>query len=167
MLQGLFELRLVLKQSGVQPHEKALLIGAHALGEVLLHGQFAQQRPLFFHPLGGAGQRGLQVLGGQVEFYKVIHHPGPHGLLDVVKLFKAGQHNESGQRAPLPAGAGQRQAVHQGHFYVGHHNIRLFTLDEFQRQLAVAGCAADSVAQLFPFQHSLQADEHQRLIIHK
>ena len=35
------------------------------------------------------------------------------------------------------------------------------------RQLSVAGGAADGIAQLFPFQHPLQADEHQRLIIHQ
>ena len=165
--QRLFQLTFLLKQPGVQPHKKTLLITAHALGKVFLHRQLPKQRPLLFDAFCGAGQRGLQIFRGQVQLNKVIHHPGPHGLFDVVKFLKAGQHNKGGQRPPLPAGAGQGQAIHQGHFYVCHHDIRLFALDHFQRQLAVAGSAADSIAQLFPFQHSLQANEDQRLIIHK
>ena len=167
MPQRLFQLTLLLKQPGVQPHKKAFLIGAHALGKVFLHRQLPKQRPLLFDAFCGAGQRGLQIFRGQVQLNKVIHHPGPHGLFDVIEFLKAGQHNKSGQRPPFPAGAGKGKAIHQGHFYVCHHDIRLFALDHFQRQLAVAGSAADSIAQLFPFQHSLQANEDQRLIIHK
>ena len=97
----------------------------------------------------------------------VDHDPGAHGLLDVVKFFKAGQHDERGQRPSFPAGTGQGQTVHQGHFYVCYHDVRFFALDQFQRQFAVAGCAADGIAQFFPFQHPLQADEDQRFIIHQ
>ena len=109
----------------------------------------------------------MQVLGGQVQLDQIIHHPGTHGLLDVIKFFKAGQHDKGGQGAALPAGVGKGKAVHHRHFYVCDDDIRLFPLDELQRKLAVAGRAADGAAQLFPFQHPLQADEHQRLVIHK
>ena len=165
--QRLFQLTLLLKQPGVQPHKKAFLIAAHALGKVFLHRQLPKQRPLLFDAFCGAGQRGLQIFRGQVQLDKVIHHPGPHGLFDVIEFLKAGQHNKSGQRPPFPAGAGKGKAIHQGHFYVCHHDIRLFALDQVQCKFAVAGSAADSIAQLFPFQHSLQANEDQRLIIHK
>ena len=109
----------------------------------------------------------MQVFGGQVQLDQIIHHSGTHGLLDVIKFFKAGQHDKGGQGAALPAGAGKGKPVHHRHFYVGNDDIRLLPLNEFQRQLSVAGGAADGIAQLFPFQHPLQADEHQRLIIHQ
>ena len=165
--QRLFQLTLLLKQPGVQPHKETFLIASHALGKVFLNRYFAQQGVLLFYLFSGLGKGGLQVLRGQVQLDQIIHHPGPHGLFDVIKFLKAGQHNKGGQGAALPAGAGKSKAVHHRHFYVCNDDIRLFPLDEFQRQLAVAGSAADSIAQLFPFQHPLQANEHQRLIIHK
>ena len=167
VLQRLLQCGFVREQPGVQPHEKTLLIAAHTLGKIFLCRQFAQQSTLLFYLFGGLGKGGLQVLGGQVQFDQIIHHPGTHGLLDVTKFFKAGQHDKGGQGAAFPAGAGKGKPVHHRHFYVGNDDIRLLPLNEFQRQLAVAGGAADGIAQLFPFQHPLQADEHQRLIIHQ
>ena len=167
VLQRLLQCGFVREQPGVQPHEKTLLIAAHTLSKVFLRRQFAQQGALLFYLFGGLGKGGLQVLGGQVQFDQIIHHPGTHGLLDVTKFFKAGQHDKGGQGAAFPAGAGKGKPVHHRHFYVGNDDIRLLPLNEFQRQLAVAGGAADGIAQLFPFQHPLQADEHQRLIIHQ
>ena len=167
VLQRLLQRLLVREQPSVQPHKETLLITAHAFGKVFLNRYFAQQGMLLFYLFSGLGKGGLQVLGGKVQLDQIIHHPGPHGLFDVIKFLKAGQHNKSGQRPPLPAGAGKGKAVHHRHLHVCDDDIRLFPLDELQRQFAVAGSAADSIAQLFPFQHSLQADEHQRLIIHK
>ena len=167
VLQRLLQRLLVREQPGVQPHEKTLLIAAHALGKGFLCRHFAQQSVFLFYLFGGLGKGGLQVLGGQVQLDQIIHHPGTHGLLDVIKFLKAGQHDKGGQGAALPAGAGKGKAVHHRHFYVCNDDIRLLPLDEFQRQLAVAGGAADGIAQLFPFQHPLQANEHQRFIVHK
>ena len=167
VLQRLLQGLLVREQPGVQPHKEPFLIAAHALGKVFLHWYFTQQGVLLFYLFGGLGKGSLQVLGGQVQLDQIIHHPGSHSLLDVIKFFKAGQHDKGGQGAALPAGAGKGKAVHYRHFYVSNDDIRLFPLDEFQRQFAVAGGAANGIAQFFPFQHSLQANEHQRFIVHK
>ena len=167
MLQGLFQLAFALEQPGIEPHKEPLLIGADALGEILLHRGGAQQGALLLDPLGSPAEGVLQVFGGQVQLDEVIHHADPHGLLDVIEFFKAGQHDKGGQGPLLPAGARQGQAVHDRHFYIRDDDVGLFPLDQVQCKLAVAGSPADGIAQLFPFQHPLQADEHQRLIINQ
>ena len=167
VLQGLLQGTLIREQPGVQPHAKTFPIAAHALGKIFLYRNLAQQGALLFYLFGGAGKSVFQVLGGQIQLDQIIHHPGSHGLLDVIEFLKAGQHDKGRQGAALPAGVGKGKAVHHRHFYVCDDDIRFFPLDELQRKLAVAGRAADGVAQLFPFQHPLQADEHQRLVIHK
>ena len=128
--QRLPQFVLVLKQPRIQPHKKAFLIGAHALRQIFLDRQLPQQGALLLDLFSRPGQRTLQILRGQIQLDQIVHHAGSHGLLDVIEFLKAGQHDERRQRAALPAGAGQGQAVHQGHFHICHHDVRLLALDQ-------------------------------------
>ena len=158
---------LVGDQPRIQAYQKAVLHGAQAGFHLGAGGRACGivEGPLLVDLFGGAGQRVAQALGGQVHLDQIVHHPGLDGPAGVAEILRAGQHDKNGQGAFFVAGVGQGQPVHHRHFDVGNDDVGLFPLDELLGDPAVAGGAADGVAQLFPFEHPLQADQDQGFVV--
>ena len=163
--QRRFQLLFLLKHPGVQPRKKAVLVAAQSFGHAGGGRRLPHQRPFLFDPLRSPRQCCGKAFRRKLQLHQIIHRSGAHRLAHIVELLKTGQDDEHRQRAFFPAGTGQGKPIHQRHFHIRHHDIRFFLLDGLQRLAAVAGGAADGIAQLLPLQHPLQPDQYQRLIV--
>ncbi|MNJ44933.1 hypothetical protein D3C77_400070 [compost metagenome] len=126
----------------------------------------AFHRFIVFQQLNRPFDRGFQRFGRQLQLHQIIDSLHLNGRPRKFKLLITCQ-NDKERDSPVltPGRFGNLQAGFDRHFNIGNDNVRMTGIDQFLGLGAIMSDAGHFNSVLFPFQHRLQADANQRLII--